>query len=238
VNDNSVCAGTQITYTSTTTGSSSVQWTFPGGSPSTSTQANPTVTYNTAGTYGATLLANGSCANQSVTQTQNNFIVVSSTPNTPVISNNNGTLSLGIISGSIQWFVNNVAISGANTSTHFPTTVGNYTASVTVNGCTSTSAPFPVSSVGVFNVGTSQTLVFPNPANDYFIVQPGLQNTVETFTVIVTDLSGKEVIRRSFSNVASGSSLEIPTSELAVGMYQLIMLNNNEKQVAKIAVSR
>jgi len=32
--------------------------------------------------------------------------------------------------------------------------------------------------------------------------------------------------------------LEIPTSDLAVGMYQLIMLNNNEKQVAKIAVSR
>jgi PKD repeat protein len=238
INDNSVCAGTQVTYTSTTTGSSSIQWTFPGGSPSTSTQANPTVTYNNAGTYGATLIANGTCANQSVTQTQNNFIVVSSTPNTPVITNNNGTLSLGIISGSIQWFVNNVAISGANTSTHFPTSVGNYTASVTVNGCTSTSTPFAVSSVGIFNAGSSQTLVFPNPANDFFIIQPSLNANAETFTVLVTDLSGKEVIRKSFNNVVSGTSLEIPTSDLAVGMYQLIMLNNNEKQVAKIAVSR
>lgn len=238
VNDNSVCAGTQVSYTSATTGSSSVQWTFPGGSPSTSTQANPTVTYNSAGTYGATLVANGSCANQSVTQTQNNFIVVSSTPNTPVISNNNGTLSLGIISGAIQWFVNNVAISGANSSTHFPTTVGNYTATVTVNGCTSTSTPFAVTSVGVFNVGTSKTLVFPNPANDYFIIQPSLEVTAETFTVIVTDLSGKEVIRKSFNHVVSGASLEISTSDLAVGMYQMIMLTNNEKQVAKIAVSR
>jgi hypothetical protein len=81
-------------------------------------------------------------------------------------------------------------------------------------------------------------LIFPNPANDFFTIQPGIQTLSETYTVIVTDLSGKEVMRKSFNNVTAGSSIEIPTSNLAVGMYQLVMINNNEKQVAKIAVSR
>jgi PKD repeat protein len=238
VNDNTICAGTAVNYTSTTTNSTAVQWSFPGGSPSTSTQANPTVTYNSAGSYNATLIATGSCANQTVTQAQNNFVTVSAQPSVPQITNNNGTLSLGSVSGSVQWFVNNVAISGANGVTHFPTVVGNYTATVTFNGCSATSAAFPVSSVGIFNVGTQQTLIFPNPANDFFIIQPGIQTLSETYTVIVTDLSGKEVMRKSFNNVTAGSSIEIPTSNLAVGMYQLVMINNNEKQVAKIAVSR
>lgn len=238
VNDNSVCAGTSVTYTSTTTNSTAVQWSFPGGSPSTSTQANPTVTYNSAGSYNATLVATGSCATQTVTQAQNNYITVSAQPGTPQITNNNGTLSLGSVSGSVQWFVNNVAISGANGVTHFPVVVGNYTATVTFNGCSATSAAFPVTSVGIFNVGSQQTLIFPNPANDFFTIQPGIQTLSETYTVIVTDLSGKEVMRKSFNNVTAGSSIEIPTSNLAVGMYQLVMINNNEKQVAKIAVSR
>jgi hypothetical protein len=163
---------------------------------------------------------------------------VSAQPGIPQITNNSGTLSLGSVSGSVQWFVNNVAISGANGVTHFPVVVGNYTATVTFNGCSATSAAFPVTSVGIFNVGSQQTLIFPNPANDFFTIQPGIQTLSETYTVIVTDLSGKEVMRKSFNNVTAGSSIEIPTSNLAVGMYQLVMINNNEKQVAKIAVSR
>jgi PKD repeat protein len=215
-----------------------VQWSFPGGSPTTSTQANPTVTYNSAGSYNATLIATGACAAQTVTQAQNNFVVVTAQPSTPVISNNNGTLSLGSVSGSVQWFLNNTPISGANGVTHLPSSVGNYTATVTLNGCVSTSAPFPVNSVGIYDIGSGQTLVFPNPANDHFMIQLGEVKVSETFTVIVTDLSGKEVIRKSFNNITSGASLEISTSNLAIGMYQLLMFHNNEKQVVKIAVSR
>jgi len=63
----SVCEGSTITYTDYSyniPASTTVQydWRFPGGTPATSTDRNPTVTYATAGTYGVTLIvsnANG-----------------------------------------------------------------------------------------------------------------------------------------------------------------------------------
>jgi PKD repeat protein len=49
-------------------------WSFPGGSPSSSTSQNPTVTYNTVGTYSVTLTATNSIGNDTVTKT--NYITV------------------------------------------------------------------------------------------------------------------------------------------------------------------
>ncbi|MCC6843623.1 MAG: PKD domain-containing protein [Saprospiraceae bacterium] len=51
-----VCATGKVQFTDLSTGSpSSWLWTFPGGSPSTSTQQNPLVTYTTKGVYDVTL---------------------------------------------------------------------------------------------------------------------------------------------------------------------------------------
>jgi Zn-dependent metalloprotease len=44
------------------------QWTFPGGTPSSSTQRNPVVTYSTVGTYPATLVVSNSFGNDSITK--------------------------------------------------------------------------------------------------------------------------------------------------------------------------
>ncbi len=48
---------------------SSWSWTFPGGTPSSSTAQNPTVTYNTPGTYSVTLTATNSSGSDSETKT-------------------------------------------------------------------------------------------------------------------------------------------------------------------------
>ncbi|MFN5620766.1 MAG: MopE-related protein [Flavobacteriales bacterium] len=53
----SVCQGSSVTFTNTSVGATTYNWSFPGGTPSTSTAANPTVTYNTPGTYNVTLTA-------------------------------------------------------------------------------------------------------------------------------------------------------------------------------------
>ncbi|MBQ1653257.1 MAG: PKD domain-containing protein, partial [Bacteroidales bacterium] len=51
-----VFEGSSIQFTNTTEGCNTMSsWTFEGGSPATSTAANPTVTYNTHGTYNVTL---------------------------------------------------------------------------------------------------------------------------------------------------------------------------------------
>jgi len=72
-----VCEGGSITYTDHSWGgdATSWNWTFPGGTPSTSTDQNPTIQYNTAGNYSATLVAGNSAGNDSYTRT--NYITVS-----------------------------------------------------------------------------------------------------------------------------------------------------------------
>ena len=51
-----VCPGSSVQYTSASLfAPTGYAWTFPGGTPATSTDPNPVVTYNTAGTYDATL---------------------------------------------------------------------------------------------------------------------------------------------------------------------------------------
>lgn len=57
VDEDDICDTEMIQFSSTTTCSEEVQWTFEGGEPATSDEANPTVTYHTAGTYSVTLTA-------------------------------------------------------------------------------------------------------------------------------------------------------------------------------------
>jgi ELWxxDGT repeat protein len=71
-----VAVGGSINYTDLSTNSpTSWSWSFPGGSPATSTLQNPTgITYSTAGVYNAVLTATN--ANGSNTMTKTNYITV------------------------------------------------------------------------------------------------------------------------------------------------------------------
>ncbi|NQU32428.1 MAG: PKD domain-containing protein [Bacteroidetes bacterium] len=71
-----ITTGQSVQFTNTSTGSTSWSWKFDGGTPSTSTQKNPIVTYNTIGTFDVKLTAKDG-ANQDV-ELKNNFITVSS----------------------------------------------------------------------------------------------------------------------------------------------------------------
>ncbi len=65
-----ICVGQTVTFTNTSTNATSFSWNFgAGASPSTSTAANPTVTFNTIGTYTATLTATNAFGNDVETQT-------------------------------------------------------------------------------------------------------------------------------------------------------------------------
>lgn len=71
-----VNAGTTVKFTDGSAGNpTSWLWSFPGGTPSTSTEQNPVVQYKTDGVYPVTLVATGT--NGSDTQQRNSFITVS-----------------------------------------------------------------------------------------------------------------------------------------------------------------
>lgn len=81
---NPVCTGQTVQFTdlSTFTPTSWV-WSFPGGTPSSSTLQNPTVVYNTTGVYPVTLVATNSAGSGSTTQSS--FIYVSGGPLLPFV---------------------------------------------------------------------------------------------------------------------------------------------------------
>jgi len=71
--------GQSVTFTDTSTNApTSWSWTFEGGTPSTSTAQNPTVTYNTAGTFDVTLTATNAAGSD--VETKTDYIDVSAVP--------------------------------------------------------------------------------------------------------------------------------------------------------------
>ena len=65
------CSTSPIVFTDQTTGGTPISWlwSFPGGTPSTSTSANPSVTYSAAGTYDVILTVSDGVSQTAVTQT-------------------------------------------------------------------------------------------------------------------------------------------------------------------------
>ena len=67
-------AGESVTFTNTSVNATTYYWTFAGGDPQNSTDVNPTVTYNTPGSYSVTLFA--ASENSNDTETKAAYITV------------------------------------------------------------------------------------------------------------------------------------------------------------------
>ena len=73
-NKTSIKEGESISFSNSSTDATSYNWTFNGGTPSSSTQTNPVIRYDTAGTYSVTLKATNN--DGSDTETKSSFITV------------------------------------------------------------------------------------------------------------------------------------------------------------------
>jgi PKD repeat protein len=83
-NDQSVCTGETVLFTDLSQGNVTAwQWNFPGGNPSSSTQQNPSVTYNTPGTYPVTLSVTN--ANGTASYSQTAYIYVGGATQPPYV---------------------------------------------------------------------------------------------------------------------------------------------------------
>ena len=80
-NKTKVCEGEQVTFNDMNTYNATPtlwDWTFVGGSPNVSNAASPVITYNTAGSYGATYSPGTSAGYYTPAVSKNNIITVSS----------------------------------------------------------------------------------------------------------------------------------------------------------------
>ncbi len=144
-----ICEGEQVTYNNLSQGTiTSYLWTFEGGSPATSTDENPIVTYATTGTYTAKLVI--SDGTQSDSLTREDYIQVDAMPTQPdtpdgpdIICQNNiveyTTFSVAY-ANSYEWDIspaNAGVLTGADTIVTFePSTeyTGDYAIKVRANG--------------------------------------------------------------------------------------------------------
>lgn len=121
-----LCQGSSVTFTDTSTNVPAAwSWTFPGGTPATSTVQHPTVVYNTPGTYSVTLVATN--YNGSNTETKSDFITVTVIPviqtTTPGERCGSGAVTLQATTnaGTINWYADQTSTTVLGTGSSFTT---------------------------------------------------------------------------------------------------------------------
>ena len=107
-----LCPGSCTNYNNLSTNATSYLWSFPGGNPSSSTDANPQgICYNTPGHYAVTLIATNSFGSD--TLSLNNYVTVYPFPAPQGINQSGDSLIANQGAVSYQWYHNGVLIPGA-----------------------------------------------------------------------------------------------------------------------------
>jgi PKD repeat protein len=204
-------------------------WIFEGGSPATSTQQNPEVIYNNAGTYDVTLITENSQGDDTLVLA--NYITVYPLPTAPTITDNAGTLTSSP-AAAYQWNDANGPINGANQQSYTPVQGGIYTVTITdANGCKATSNPFLV---GINEIpGISGMNIYPNPATDNLFIAI-TTNQKKVLSVDMLNTMGQLVWSHTGIAVNGNTIIEAPLTNLAKGVYFLrINQTANYKVVVK-----
>lgn len=148
------------------------------------------------------------------------------TVNTTVTTVGN-TLTAAVGGADYQWIICDssfVAVPGETNQSYTATMNGNYAVVVTENGCSDTSACFPITSVSTNEMEFIQNLaVFPNPTNGLFTLKLGAKH--DQISIKIVNLYGQTISMQSYQNVAQ-INLEILG---AAGYYVVQIVGNNTK---------
>jgi PKD repeat protein len=239
-----VCAGGTVTYTDQSTNSpTSWSWSFPGGTPATSTSQNPVVTYATAGTYNAVLTATNSTGSNTLTKT--NYITVVALPSasasaTPATICTGSSSTLNATGGTTYSWSPAATLSaatGASVSAT-PTATTTYTVTATGSaGCTKTATtvvtvnPLPVLTVtpagSTVCPGSSSTLTVSGATTATWSPSTGLNSTsgttvvatpsaTTTYTVTGTNANGCVSYASAVVNVSNTLTVSIAPATVSI----------------------
>ena len=208
-NDLEVCEGRTVAYTNQTLtcATATYAWTFQSGSPASSTSPNPTITYNTPGTFNVQLIATNT--NGSNTSLMNGYITVIESPQITVSSTVDhigspldGTATVNVSGGTPPYtysWSNGQSSTSANTSnTITGLAAANYNVQVTDgNGCSDSQSILVSTNTGVAEEELEKLVsVYPNPAKDIITVEfpAGKQaKTCELYNVIGSKMESYSV---------------------------------------------
>ena len=230
--DASVCAGQTVSFSDQSSSNITAwNWSFPGGTPATSTQANPTITYLNAGSYSVTLQVTNANGTNSITST--NYVVVNALPAIPAITQN-GNILTAQASGTYtyQWFLNGTIIPGSNSSSIQISQSGVYSVTILdANGCSATSTNFTADLLGVLENSDLSVNIFPNPNNGSFSIKTSGHSSCKVTEV--TDAFGKNV---KFEVQDANDFLNIKLTGVSRGIYFINYTIQERQFTSRIAV--
>jgi PKD repeat protein len=238
-----VCAGGEVQFTDASSDNvTGWLWTFEGGTPATSTEQNPFVTYNTPGTYDVTLeVTAGSESDQVVYE---DLITIIGVP-TAEFEVSIDDLEYSFIYTGIDGDIFNWDFGDGNTSTevnpvHTYNDYGIYTVILVVsNACGN---DFFIKEIditsGISELNTITDLrIFPNPTNKLFHVEMTLSESID-LQMQVMDIHGRIVHKESMNNLGGKVSKSIDLSDEPSGTYILRFINGEQVKNRKIVLQK
>ncbi len=220
--DSTFCSGDCINYTDLSVNATSWQWSFPGGTPSSSTVQNPQgICYYTPGTFNATLIASNTGGIDTITFINHIHAFVS--PTTPVITQHHDSLfcSTDPSYTSYQWYDSTTLIPGATDTFLIVTHGGNYNVAVTNEfGCKISVGITIANDVGINEFSANNSIsLYPNPASNQLFIYTSSRITGKAIISIINVL-GQEVLSYSLSHgECRGEAVNITT--IPPGIYFL-----------------
>ncbi len=229
--DSTFCANDCINYTDMSTNTTSWQWSFPGGTPSSSTMQNPQgICYYAPGTFDSKLIASNS-SGESDTLNFTNHIKVFATPPTPVIRQHQDTLfcTTDPVYTSYQWYDSTTLIPGATDTFLVVTHGGNYNVAVSNEfGCKISVGITIAHNVGINEFSTNNYIsLSPNPASTQLIIHSSSFINWQKATVTIVNVLGQEALPYSLSLGEGGGEAVLTISNLPAGMYFLQIKTEN-----------
>lgn len=213
----SLCYGDDGTITANTNGVTAgvdFKWQKNGTTISSATSGSYVVT--STGTYRAIIDVPATGCKDT---TSDIYVVVN--PNSmPTITQSGSVLSIPNTYAVYQWYLNTVAITGATSHTFTPSLTGSYRVRVTdMAGCTSFSAGYSVfEASGVANVNSGSVRIYPNPADDYVVIDAPFASTA-----VLTSMEGRLV--------ATTNSGTLSLTGVSTGLYLLSVYRENGERV-------
>ncbi len=249
------CEGLEVQFTDGSTGGGTEWlWTFEGGTPETSTEQNPTVTYSTAGVFDVTLTVTGELGSNSMTKS--NYITIMGMPALPGNIAGNTQTCQGYTeiynidpianANSYMWVLEpaeagTIVTQNMNELTILWNDTFEGTAAMKVCGVNecgegSWSADFAVEVVNCVGIGENDNdaslSIYPNPSNGKFTIELSANDVV---SINLMNALGESVYRIENIEVKGNFTKTIESGKLAEGVYYLkiegVTTNINQKVV-------
>ena len=222
----------------------SYSWSFPGGTPSTSTAAAPTVTYSNAGVYPVSLTVSNAAGSNSITQEE--YISVQTAPVADFSLVQEGGLvtftnltEVDLEEPEYLWNFGDGQTSMEASPVHIYQASGTYTVELAAtSSCGTTSSTMTIDIVIVSTDDIAQPSVlsiFPNPATESVQLRLAGEYTGQYELKLINSLG--QILRTTKGNKL-GPVLEFTfdVSDLASGSYFVEVASGEESQMVKVLV--